>query len=161
MMLIVRARFATVPAHDARGGHSRMADRGARRALPARERARRRHRRRRGGARGRAGRRGGGDQRRRMSGTVRRLQHPAQRVAADEGLHAPPPEAADRLFGDTVWLSMIDPARGIWGFIHNHIAPNRGYGRMHAYFLIDGVEHFYAGKTVGGLEFGDMRWSDG
>lgn len=92
---------------------------------------------------------------------IPRLQHPAYRTPADEGLHAPPPEAADRLFGDTVWLSVIDPERGIWGLIHNHVCPNRGFGRFAAYVLIDGVEQVYLGKTTGGLAPGDMQWSDG
>lgn len=95
------------------------------------------------------------------SSAIPRLQHPAHRVAADEGLHAPPPEAADRLFGDTVWLSLIDPDAGVWGLIHNHICPNRGYGRFAAYVCIDGAEQVYAGKGTGGLAAGDMRWSDG
>jgi hypothetical protein len=89
------------------------------------------------------------------------LGHPAHRGPADEGLHAPPPEAGDRLFGDTVWLSVIDPAQGIWGLCHMHQCPNRGFGRFAAYMCIDGVEHVYLGKQVGGLAYGDMRWSDG
>lgn len=93
--------------------------------------------------------------------TISRLQHPVRRVPADEGLHAPPAEAAGRLFGDTVWLSLIDPDAGVWGMIHNHICTNRGYGRFAAYLMIDGVEHVYAGKTTGGLSVGDMSWSDG
>jgi hypothetical protein len=92
---------------------------------------------------------------------TRRLQHPTYRSAADEGLHEPPPEAADRLFGDTVWLSLIDPEAGVWGAIHQHICPNRGYGRFGAYLEIDGVEQVYLGKAVGGLAYGDTHWSDG
>jgi hypothetical protein len=89
------------------------------------------------------------------------LGHPAHRVAEDEGLHAPPPEAAERLFGDTVWLSAIDPGQGIWGLNHMHICPNRGYGRFAGYYCIDGVEQVYLGKRLGGFEYGDVSWSDG
>jgi hypothetical protein len=86
---------------------------------------------------------------------------PAGLKAEDEGLHAPPPEAADRLFADTVWLSAIDPAAGIWGVTQMHISPNRGYGRFQSLFWIDGVGQMYTGKTVGGLTPGQMQWSDG
>jgi hypothetical protein len=86
---------------------------------------------------------------------------PPRLTAADEGLHAPPPEAADRLFADTVWLSAMDPAAGIWGISQMHISPNRGYGRFQSLFWIDGVGQVYTGKAIGGLEVGQTSWSDG
>ena len=89
------------------------------------------------------------------------LGHPAHRVPEDEGLHAPPPEAAGGLFADTVWLSAIDPAAGIWGLSQMHISANREYGRYQSLFCIDGVEQVYLGKQVGGLEYGQRKWSDG
>ena len=95
------------------------------------------------------------------SSAITYLEHPPHRVPEDEGLHAPPPEAADGLFADTVWLSAIDPSAGIWGLSQMHISPNRGYGRYQALFCIDGVEQVYLGKQVGGLSDGQTRWSDG
>jgi hypothetical protein len=89
------------------------------------------------------------------------LGAPARLAPHDEGLHHPPPEAADRLWADTVWLSVIDPSAGVWGFVHMHVSANRGYGRFHAQLWIDGVQQVYVGKTTGGLAAGDMSWSDG
>jgi hypothetical protein len=89
------------------------------------------------------------------------LGHPDYRVTEDEYLHAPPPEAADGLWGDTVWLCAIDPKAGIWGYNHMHISPNRGFGRYQAQYCIDGVQQSYFGKQVGGLDFGQSSWSDG
>lgn len=91
----------------------------------------------------------------------RRLQHPAHRVPSDEGLHSPPKEAEGRLFGDTIWLSLIDPDAGVWGSIHQHVCPNRGYARFGVYLDVDDTEQVYLGKAVGGLSYGDMAWSDG
>ena len=82
-------------------------------------------------------------------------------TAADEALHAAPPEAEDRLFGDTVWLSAIDPGAGIWGISQMHVSPNRNYGRFQSLFWIDGIGQMYTGKAVGGLAVGQSRWSDG
>lgn len=89
------------------------------------------------------------------------LGHPSRLTDADEGLHAPPPEAEGGLFADTVWLSAIDPARGIVGFTQHHISANRDYGRFQCQFWVDGVLMVYAGKQVGGLAPGMTSWSDG
>jgi hypothetical protein len=86
---------------------------------------------------------------------------PPRLSVADEGLHAPPPEASDRLFADTVWLSAIAPDSGVWGISQMHIATNRGYGRFQSLFWIDGVGQMYTGKQIGGLDYGQTRWSDG
>lgn len=90
-----------------------------------------------------------------------RLQHPAHRVPDDEGLHAPPAGAEDRLFGDTVWLSLIDPEQRVWGLLHNHISTNRGLGRFAAYLSIDGVEQVYLGTARQPFAPGAREWSNG
>src|SRR5215203_5592892 len=96
-----------------------------------------------------------------MSTSAEYLGRPTGLRPEDEGLHAPPPEAADGLWGDTVWLSAIDPAQGIWGINHMHVSANRGYARYQSLFWIDGVAQAYTGKSTGNLVAGQTRWSDG
>ena len=43
---------------------------------------------------------------------------------ADEYRHAKPKGAEDLLYGDTLWISVVDPAAGIHGVVHAHLTNN-------------------------------------
>ncbi len=68
---------------------------------------------------------------------------PKDLSAVDEGRHAPPAGAEGRLFGDTLWVSVVDPEAGIFGVNHFYLS-NAGFGRFETYYLIDGVQQSYA-----------------
>jgi hypothetical protein len=78
----------------------------------------------------------------------------------DEGRHAVPAGAEQLLFGDTLWVSVVDPQANIFGINHFHLT-NRGYGRFEAYYLIDGVQQSYAMRVPLGAEPDAGPWSDG
>ena len=64
----------------------------------------------------------------------------------DEFRHAPPKEAPSSiLYGDTLWVSVVDPEAKIHGV--NHFAlSNNGFGRFEALYVIDGVVQLYGNK---------------
>jgi hypothetical protein len=78
----------------------------------------------------------------------------------DEGRHAAPEGAEELLFGDTLWVSVVDPNADIFGIAHIHLT-NQGYGRFETYFIIDGVQQSYAMRIPLGAEPDAGPWSDG
>jgi hypothetical protein len=78
----------------------------------------------------------------------------------DEGRHEVPEGAEQLLFGDTLWVSVVDPQANIFGINHFHLT-NRGYGRFETYYLIDGVQQSYAMRVPLGAEPDAGPWSDG
>ncbi len=88
-----------------------------------------------------------------------RFELPEGLTAADEGRHAAP-EGANGLFGDTLWVSVVDPEANIFGVLHWHLT-NQGYARHEAYFLIDGVQQSYGYRAPLDPEPDAGPWSDG
>jgi hypothetical protein len=74
--------------------------------------------------------------------------------------HPPVGEATQRLWGDTVWLSAMDPEAGIRGVNHIHLT-NRGYARFQAHYRIDGVRQSYACRAPARQDPTSVCWSDG
>ncbi len=90
------------------------------------------------------------------------LSAPDGLVDADEYRH-PLPNAPDHvLFGDTLWVSVVDPAAGVHGVCHWHLS-NKGYARFESLFVIDGVVQLYGNKVPLSIECADDKgpWSDG
>ncbi len=71
---------------------------------------------------------------------------PRQLTDADEYRHARPEGSGDLLFGDTLWVSVVDPKAGIHGVIHAHLT-NNGFARFESLFVIDGVVQLYGNKV--------------
>jgi len=80
--------------------------------------------------------------------------------AQDEYRHAAPPEVSHGLWGDTLWISVVDRAANIFGIIHFHLT-NRGWGRFESLFIIDGVQQLYGNKHPLAREADQGPWSDG
>lgn len=78
----------------------------------------------------------------------------------DEFRHACPAEAKDGLWGDTLWVSVVDPAANIFGINHFHLT-NKGYARYEALYVIDGVQQLYGNKIPLGEKPDRGPWSDG
>lgn len=78
----------------------------------------------------------------------------------DEGRHAPPEGIGDRLYGDTLWVSVVDPEADVFGIVHWHLS-NKGFARHESYFVIDGVPQLYANKVPLDPEADAGPWSDG
>ena len=85
---------------------------------------------------------------------------PPRLAAADEGRHAVPPGAEALLFGDTLWVSVVDTKANIFGVNHFHLT-NKGYGRFETYYVIDGVEQSYAQRVALDPEPDGGPWTDG
>ena len=79
---------------------------------------------------------------------------------ADEGRHAPPEGIGDKLFGDTLWVSVVDPEANVCGVNHFHLT-NKGYGRFETYYVIDGVQQSYGQRIPLDPEPDDGPWTDG
>jgi len=79
---------------------------------------------------------------------------------ADEFRHPVPPETGDQLFGDTLWVSVVDREANIFGINHIHLT-NKGFGRFEALYIIDGVPQFYGNKHPLPVEPDQGPWSDG
>ncbi len=88
-----------------------------------------------------------------------RFELPEGLTAEDEQRHAPP-EGATGLFGDTLWLSVVDPEANIFGVLHWHLT-NHGFGRHEAYFVIDGVQQSYGMREPLDPEPDAGPWTDG
>lgn len=85
---------------------------------------------------------------------------PPRLTAEDEGRHGTPDGAEGRLFGDTLWVSVVDPEAGIHGVNHFYLS-NRGWGRFETYYLIDGVQQSYAMRSSVPVDPEGGPWSDG
>jgi len=78
----------------------------------------------------------------------------------DEHRHATPVGAEKHLFGDTLWVSVVDPHANIFGVNHFHLT-NCGYARFEALYVIDGVVQLYGNKIPLDPEPDAGPWSDG
>jgi len=78
----------------------------------------------------------------------------------DEYRHACPPEEAGGLWGDTLWVSVVDREAGIFGCNHFHLT-NKGFGRFEALYVIDGVQQLYGNKHPLPVEPDRGPWTDG
>ena len=78
----------------------------------------------------------------------------------DEYRHAAPPAEADGLWGDTLWVSVVDREANIFGIIHFHLT-NKGYGRFETLFVIDGIQQLYGNKYPLSPEPDRGPWTDG
>jgi len=85
---------------------------------------------------------------------------PPNLTSADEYRHPKPKGAEDLLYGDTLWVSVVDPAAGIHGVIHFHLT-NNGYARFESLFVIDGVVQLYGNKIPLDPQPDEGPWSDG
>ena len=64
------------------------------------------------------------------------------------------------LFGDSLWVSVVDPEAGIHGVNHLHLT-NRGFARYEALYIIDGVLQQYGARVPLSVETDDGPWTDG
>jgi hypothetical protein len=80
--------------------------------------------------------------------------------AEDEFRHACPAEISTELWGDTLWVSVVDPKANIFGINHFHLT-NKGYGRFEALYVIDGVQQLYGNKVPLPEKPDRGPWSDG
>jgi len=78
----------------------------------------------------------------------------------DEYRHACPPEEAGGLWGDTLWVSVVDRDANIFGINHFHLT-NKGYARFEALYVIDGVVQLYGNKYPLDPSPDRGPWSDG
>ena len=63
----------------------------------------------------------------------------------DEFRHSPKKGAEDILYGDTLWMSVVDPEAKIHGVNHFHLT-NKGFARFESLYVIDGVVQLYGNK---------------
>jgi hypothetical protein len=80
--------------------------------------------------------------------------------AQDEYRHAAPAGLEHGLWGDTLWLSVVDRPANVFGIIHFHLT-NRGWGRFESLFVIDGVQQLYGNKHPLGTQADAGPWRDG
>jgi hypothetical protein len=80
--------------------------------------------------------------------------------AEDEYRHTAPEEHSLGLFGDTLWVSVVDREANIFGINHFHLT-NKGWGRFEALYVIDGVQQQYGNKYPLTKEADQGPWSDG
>lgn len=78
----------------------------------------------------------------------------------DEYRHACPPAEAGGLWGDTLWVSVVDREANIFGCNHFHLT-NKGFGRFEALYVIDGVQQLYGNKHPLPVEPDRGPWTDG
>jgi hypothetical protein len=78
----------------------------------------------------------------------------------DESRHAAPKAAKDALWGDTLWVSVVDPKANIFGINHFHLT-SKGFARFEALYLIDGVPQLYGNKAPLRRKTDSGPWSDG
>ena len=88
------------------------------------------------------------------------FEAPPKLTLEDEYRHARPSGSGDLLYGDTLWVSVVDPAAGIHGVIHFHLT-NNGFARFESLFVIDGVVQLYGNKIPMDPEPDAGPWSDG
>jgi hypothetical protein len=80
--------------------------------------------------------------------------------AEDEGRHAVPKGAENLIYGDTLWVSVVDPKAGIHGVNHFHFT-NKGFARYESLYVIDGVPQLYGNKFPLDTKPDAGPWSDG
>ncbi|HJP41276.1 MAG TPA: hypothetical protein QGF35_06170 [Dehalococcoidia bacterium] len=80
-------------------------------------------------------------------------------VPQDEFRHAPPPDSDD-LFGDTLWVSVVDRNANIFGINHFHLT-NKGFARFESLYVIDGVAQLYGNKVALDPKPDEGPWTDG
>jgi len=80
--------------------------------------------------------------------------------AEDEFRHAAPKDVSHELWGDTLWVSVVDPKANIFGINHFHLT-NKGFGRFEALYIIDGVQQLYGNKFPLTEKADQGPWSDG
>ncbi|MBQ61547.1 MAG: hypothetical protein CMQ19_05665 [Gammaproteobacteria bacterium] len=78
----------------------------------------------------------------------------------DDFRHVAPAEAENELWGDTLWISVVDREANIFGIIHLHLT-NKGWGRFESLFVIDGVQQQYGNKYPLTKDTDQGPWSDG
>ncbi len=78
----------------------------------------------------------------------------------DDFRHVAPAEAENELWGDTLWISVVDREANIFGIIHLHLT-NKGWGRFESLFVIDGVQQQYGNKYPLTKDADQGPWSDG
>lgn len=79
----------------------------------------------------------------------------------DEYRHACPEEVKkDHLWGDTLWVSVVDREANIFGINHFHLT-NKGYARFEALYVIDGVMQLWGNKVPLPVEADQGPWTDG
>jgi hypothetical protein len=89
------------------------------------------------------------------------LGHPARMDDSAEFPHPPPSEGpAPVCWGDTMWVSLIDPDAGIYGANHIYLT-NRGMGRFQSHCWIDGVQQTWGRTAPVTLDPALTKWSDG
>jgi hypothetical protein len=80
----------------------------------------------------------------------------------DEYRHAKPDGLSeqDGLWGDTLWVSVVDPQANIFGINHFHLTAN-GFARFEALYVIDGVKQLYGNKVPIDPDPDRGPWTDG
>lgn len=79
----------------------------------------------------------------------------------DEYRHAEPETSqAEGLWGDTLWVSVVDTEANIFGINHFHLT-SKGFGRFEAHYVIDGVKQLYGNKVPLDAAADKGPWSDG
>ncbi len=75
-----------------------------------------------------------------------RFDPPAGLTAQDEYRHALRDAPGNVLFGDSLWVSVVDPVANIHGVNHFHLT-NKGFARFEALYVIDGVLQQYGARV--------------
>lgn len=78
----------------------------------------------------------------------------------DEFRHPARPADGGGLWGDTLWVSVVDRPANIFGIFHFHLT-NKGYARYESLFIIDGVQQSYGNKYPLPEKVERGPWSDG
>jgi hypothetical protein len=78
----------------------------------------------------------------------------------DEYRHSLKDAPSNVLFGDSLWVSVVDPVANIHGVNHFHLT-DKGYGRFEALYVIDGVLQQYGNKHPLPVETDKGPWTDG
>jgi len=79
----------------------------------------------------------------------------------DEYRHPDPDSVqAEGLWGDTLWVSVVDPTARIFGINHFHLT-TKGFARYETLYIIDGVKQLYGNKAPIGRDADKGPWSDG
>ncbi|MBQ61180.1 MAG: hypothetical protein CMQ19_03795 [Gammaproteobacteria bacterium] len=78
----------------------------------------------------------------------------------DEFRHPSPNPDLGKLWGDTLWVSTVDPAANIFGINHFHLS-DQGFGRFEALYIIDGVKQQYGNKFPLTKDPDKGPWTDG
>jgi hypothetical protein len=78
----------------------------------------------------------------------------------DEFRHSPKKGAEKLLYGDTLWVSVVDPEANVHGVAHFHLT-NNGFARFESLFVIDGVQQLYANKIPLDPKPDKSPWDDG